>query len=147
MRFQTATRWRQVAESFKGSQDQSISAQRHEEEDCMVLSFLCRNQKSPDDLVVQFDAPLIKTREDLDPTRKRRPGAAPRPRVDPKDTIMRFVPKEPMRIAKGDLYTICSQQGIKEPDFLAALDDLEGVDEMIQSHQEGTTTSYSILES
>ena len=52
-----------------------------------------------------------------------------------------------MRIAKGDLYTICSQQGIKEPNFLEALDDLCGIDEMIQEHQEGTTTSYSILES
>ena len=59
----------------------------------MVLSFLCRNQKSPDDLVIEFDAPLIKPRDDLDPTRKRRPGAAPRPRVDPKDTIMKYVPK------------------------------------------------------
>lgn len=129
---------------FQRFPSMSISAQRHEEEDCMVLSFLCRNQKSPDDLVVQFDAPLIKSREDLDPTRKRRPGAAPRPRVDPKDVILRFVPKEPMRIARGDLYSICSQQEIKEPDFLEALEQLDG--SKIQSHHEGGSTTYSILE-
>jgi hypothetical protein len=50
-----------------------------------------------------------------------------------------------MRIARGDLYSICSQQEIKEPDFLAALEQLDG--SKIQSYHEGGSTTYSILES
>ena len=121
---------------FQRFPSMSISAQRHEEEDCMIMNFLCRNQKAPNDFVIQFDAPIIRMRDDLDPRKKRKPGASPRPRVNVKDTIMRYVPEDPMRIAKGDLYTICSQHEIKESDFLAALSDLEGIDEMIEPHQE-----------
>ena len=131
---------------FQRFPSMSISAQRHEEEDCMVMNFLCRNQKAPDDFVIQFDAPLIRMRDDLNPRKKWKPGAPPKVRVNVKETIMRYVPQEPMRIAKGDLFSICTNYEIKESDFVEALSDLEGIDEMIQSHQEGSVTTFSTIQ-
>ena len=111
------------------------------------MSAICRNHKSPDDFVVQLEAPTINCRPDLDPRKIRKPGAAPIKPVDVKALILKYVPQEPMRVPKGDLYSICSRAGVREDEFLAALSDLAGIDNLIIRHVEGESEiAYSTPE-
>ena len=59
---------------FSRYPDVLMSLSKHEIEDCIIAESTTRNMKSPPNFVFQLDAPLVKTRPDLDPSSFRRYG-------------------------------------------------------------------------
>ena len=88
----------------------------HEVSDCAIVEFTTRNFKTPQPLCYQLDAPLVKERPDLDPTKYRRYGDPGRSECFGADDVMNQLPNHP--ISKQEWFSRCRSAGIEESIFL-----------------------------
>jgi hypothetical protein len=94
----------------------------HEVQDCAIIEFTTRNFKTPSSLCYQLDAPLVKERPDLDPTKYRKYGEQGRSECFGADDVMNQLPNH--AISKQEWFSRCRSAGIEETVFLNHFDNL-----------------------
>ena len=94
----------------------------HEMQDCAIIEFTTRNFKTPKPLCYQLDAPLVKERPDLDPTKYRRYGEQGKSECFGADDVMNQLPNH--AISKQEWFARCRSAGIEESVFLNHFDTL-----------------------
>lgn len=99
-----------------------MNLSRHEVEDCAIIEFTTRNFKTPKPICYQLDAPLVKDRPDLDPTKYRRYGDQGVSECASKETALDVLPTH--AISKQEWFMRCRQKGMDEAAFLHLVDDL-----------------------
>jgi hypothetical protein len=99
-----------------------MNISKHEIQDCSIIEFTTRNFKTPKPLCYQLDAPLVKERPDLDPTKYRRYGDQGKSECFGADDVMNQLPNH--AISKQEWFARCRSAGIEESVFLNHFDTL-----------------------
>jgi hypothetical protein len=94
----------------------------HEVQDCAIIEFTTRNFKTPSSLCYQLDAPLVKERPDLDPTKYRKYGEQGRSECFGADDVMNQLPNH--AISKQEWFSRCRSAGVEESVFLGHFENL-----------------------
>lgn len=99
-----------------------MNLSRHEQEDCSIIESVTRNFRAPPTMCLEFDAPLIKERPDLDITKYRKYGEAGISKESTQRKILHSLPLHP--IEKQEWYARCREFNLTETDFLSAVKEL-----------------------
>ncbi len=108
----------------------------HEVEDCAIIEFTTRNFKTPKPFCYQLDAPLVKERPDLDPTKFRVYGRVGLEETNAKETALNSLPNH--AIDKQEWFARCRSKGVSEQEFLQAIDELVSK-ELVHENEVGYT--------
>lgn len=100
-----------------------MNLSKHEVQDCAIIEFTTRNFKTPKSFCYQLDAPLVKERPDLDPTKFRRYGDQGINEHESREVALNALPNH--AITKQEWFARCRSEGVKETEFLDIVKDLE----------------------
>ena len=82
-----------------------MNLSRHEVEDCAIMQFTTRNFRTPKPICFQLDAPLVKERPDLDPTKFRKYGRDGLEETSAKDIALNALPNH--AVSKQEWFSRC----------------------------------------
>ena len=99
-----------------------LSLSPHEQENCAVVDATTRNFKSPAPFVFELEAPIVKARPDLDPTKLRKYGEAGKSSISSNMRALNQLPDHPL--SKQNWYAKCRSAGVTESEFRQAVEDL-----------------------
>lgn len=112
----------------------NLSLSHHEHENCVIIQSTTRNFKSPPPICFELDHPIIKGRDDLDPSKFRPYGESGISAESSNRKILHALPKHP--ITKQEWFSRCRSLDVNEDTFITAIEDLskEGLIEIEDSH-------------